>query len=84
MPFDREPKRDAVEVGRLDLHMSTLAPASTAVDVATVNFTLLDANGNVVKERGGHELLQHLSASQKTTLFNIMSALRTKIKSEAV
>lgn len=83
MPFEREKSATPVEIGRMTVTFEVLTAASTAVDRATVGFAVLDAQGDSLKERT-HNLLPELTAAQKTTIFNFMSNLRTKAKTEVI
>lgn len=83
MPFPREVNSVPVKAGRIAVHFEVMSDASTGLDAGTTVFTLVDASGNVVKTRG-HGLLNEMSLSQKTALFNFISQIRTKINGEAV
>lgn len=83
MAFVREPSKTPVEIGRITMTFEVLSAASVAVDKATVGFAVLDAQGGVLRERT-HDVMPELTAAQKTTIFNFMTNVRTKIKTEVI
>lgn len=83
MPFTREASNSPTEVGRIVVSFEALTAASTTVDAASVGYVLQNAAGQPKGDRTV-DLMPHLTAAQKTTMFNFLSTLRTKIKGEVI
>lgn len=82
MPFNKEQSRVPADIGRVTLSVAILKGATT-LSAASVNFSVVDAADAEVAQQT-HDALPHLTAAQKTALFNLLSAIYTKAKNEAV
>jgi len=85
MAFARVNPKVPAKPGRVTVHASIgVAPDGSVLPlVATIDFEVLDAAGEVVATR--HlDLLPHLTAGQQTALSTLISQLRTKVQQEAV
>lgn len=82
MPFPKEQSKVPSDIGQITVSFSTLKD-STELATGTVEFEVLDAAGAVVGMQS-HKALPHMTAAQKTALFNFISSIRTKAKAEAV
>lgn len=82
MAFPKEQPKIPVDVDRMTVSFTTFK-GSTEVVRGSVDFDVVDAAGAVVGTVA-HNALTHMTAAQKTALFNFMAAFRTKAKAEAV
>lgn len=77
MPFTK-----AASIGRVIL-IAQAESGDTALSSATITFDVLDATGNAVATRH-HDLLGNLTTAQKTSIFSLLTVLKTKLAAEAV
>lgn len=80
--FPKEQSKIPTKIGQVSLEV-TLFTDATELSDAIVRFQVLGAANEVIS-RQTHDALNHLSATQKTAIYNLLNAIRTKANSEVI
>lgn len=83
MAFQRTAPRVPADIGRVTVAFATMKADDTELSSGSLSFDVVDASGNVVDTQS-HDILPHMTAAQKTAIFNFIGNIRSKAKTEAV